>query len=781
MAISAVNLVPGSSSEAVSPTDPVAVGLRSTTSSVDTGSILVHMGFSGVIHGSAVPELDTALASKTESIALETVENRLTASVGISRAVVTGSLVLTKTSNSPSDQCVYAIRAKVAQAASALAYVKFRTNSAWQTQSPDWLNQTSVVCPYIGLEHGQHNTACYAFLRKTGLSTGEVVVGGPLSSLSTARPGETSLASTDWAALPDNSVVEMWIYFNQGGYLPPYPNPYVPVVEVWVKFPSDAGPVVKHSTIVGDLGTFSSDTNYANSRPGPDDFVTLYIGNAGKTGDVLQIDDWALFPDFRKAVEEGIPTTDHAFRMVPDLNNPYLASSGKLPSETVPCRWVPVTEWGTVEEAMAAPGWSGVPTQAVLTKSIDGQSGLEREEPRIGQRVDGFVVEAFMSADETRQPTDQVFGAGFGVDDGAKLYQVVAATGPIRTLGVTKTLTSPGTASSTHLSSTEVDWRSRKLVRMSVDRYRTKVTVEVDDEEVLEAPWGDFPSSIRGSGRVYFGHLLNVEERGELRLAQLRYFQRYKAWEAADGTLPPVSPLTFSLTESGGGGVDAPINVAAKEMLIRKTDVGIVGSKRFYTRSESVSAQDGLYVDVSTRVVSFNGADGSLMTPYTWSGAGLKVNLGSQSITLGFFECGAYGRKIGVIPGSGTVDDILRQTALGRKFSSTSNWLAKQRYRIFFNPGRSIDVFTGSTVNPPAFSIPWQGATSGFDIPADAASPSISFGHFSESTASVTAWGHVRFGQGNGQDLEITQKFPDGLESHHFGGKALVLVSASEL
>ena len=773
MALKAVNMVPLVGADSVSPTDPVVIGLRSETATVDTGSISVSMGFSGVVHGTVIPEADDALARKIESITLQTVENRVPVGATATRDIVSGSLVITKTTNSPSDACVYAIRARLTTAASVLGYVKFRTNSAWQTQSPDWLDKTTVVCPYFCLENGQHNTALYVFLRKDGGSS-KIVVGGPLLGLTAERPHETSI-DVDWAALPDNSVIELWMHFNQ------YGPSNLPIVELWVKLPSDSGPVVKHTTNTSNLEHFAPEENgYFNARVGPDDFATLYMGNAGLTGDVLTIDDWALFPDFRSAIKEGVQSQDHTFAMVSDLDSPYVASDGKLPTATTPKRWFPVSAWSDLQERLVTPGWAPKPSHAALVKSVDEPSGLERYEPRIAKRVDGFMVEAFMSADRTSVATDQVLGAGFGVDDGEKIFQVVTVFDPTITVGVSKTLDSPGDAASYHLPGQSVDWRSRKLIRMTMDRHRDELKVEVDDETVLTLPvsTSDFPTTSIGDGKVYFGHLVNVQERGELRVSYLNYLNRYKAWEATDLDLPEVAAIPFDLVENGNGGVDSGLSTG--ELTIRKTDVDTAGTYRYYSRSESLNGSDGLYLDFAARVVNFNGVDSTLMTRGVWTGAGIKINFGANSMTLGFFECGVYGRKLGIIPGSGSIDDILSQTALGRAFSTSADWLYSDRYRVLYVPGKYINVYKGSLMFPPAISIPWENSTSGFDLPMDDTEASITFGHYDENTASVTAWKYIRFGQGNGQDLSVTQNFPEGLQSHHFGGKAFYLVGCSE-
>lgn len=789
MALKAVNTFPDSSSAPMSPNDPVLVGLRSTTATVDPGTVNVMMGFSGVDHGSSLPEDDSTLVDKVQAIDLETVERRSPASAEVGRAIVAGKLELTKPSNSPNDKCIYSIKTEIGYDASVLAHVALRTDALWATQSPDWLNLSDVVCPYVALEHGQHNTACYVFFRKTGVSSGELIVGGPLPGLTAARPGQVALP-VDWAALPTGSLVELWIHFRNEGYsaptttLPPPSSAIVanvPVVEVWTKLPADAAPVVQFRNIVSALGSFPPATgSFSNSRYGPEDSATLFLGNAGLTSDVLTVDDWTLYPDFRIAIEDGTQSPSHEVTRICDLLSVYSAKDGKVPSKADLIRWAPVSGWDPVTETMAYPGWSSLPSHVVLSKDGDVASALSRDEPRIGTVTDGCMFEAFMAARESRTPTDQVFGAGIGVDDGTSRFQVVTSFYPSPTLGLSKSVAVPGDASLLYLSSTPIDWHSRKLVRLTVDRHRSKVYVEVDDQKVIEKLTSDaFPASIGGTGKLLMGHLLDTLERGSMDISYARYIQRYKAWEAVDGNLPTAAPVAFALDASGTGSTDA-LSPGDTKMVIRKDDFSTAGSKRAYTRSDDFSGHDGVYLDFTARVAYFNGPDGSLMSPGNWSGVGVKIGFGGHSLTLGFFDCGIYGKKVGVIPGSGSISDILTQSALGKAFSTSVDWLQTNRYRLFYNPGRSIDLYLGSTVLPPTLSIPWSNETAGFDLPSEVIPQSISFGHLFEDTASVSEWGYVRFGQGNGENLSIKQNFPYGLKNSHFGGRVFYLVGCDE-
>ena len=781
MTTKAVNPVPAPGSEPVSPTSTVVIGLRSDSSSIDQDSLSIRMGSSGVLSSGSIPEDDDNLIRICESIKLESVEKRVPELGEVSRSIVSGSLVIQRTSSSPSERSVYSIRSKVLDEASLLAYVKIKTDLSWAGQSPDWLNYSEVVCPYIGLEIGQSNTACYLFLRRNGPSS-EIVVGGPLPYLGGTRPATVALPNTDWASYPSGSSVEAWILLDRYGYPPPYSPANYPIVEVWVRLPSEEYPVLKASIPLSDLGNFDlSPSPFFNSRVGPDDFATLYVGNAGLSGESLEVEKWSLFPDYRLAMRGGIQFPSSTVDIVPNIGTLYDASSGKLPTEFIPTRWSEVPGWSAVDESLSRPGWSGVPTQVVLNKSVDLPSGLERMDPGLESSSSGCVIELAMSAQESVEPDGDVFGAGFGIDDGVKVYQVVTATNPYRTLGLSKSFSDPGLASSSHLSTEAIDWRDRRTVRLTLDKQRQRVSVESDYSRIIDLPLSsEFPDSSSGTGRVFFGHLLNVKERGAFRVSSIRSYGDYRAWEAEDGVngFPTDGPVPFSLIGSGNGDT-VPRNTSG-EVAIEKYDVDTPGSCRYYFVSDSLIPTDGLYLDFSCRVSSFKGIDGSLFTPYSWSGVGVKVSLGMFSFTLGFFECGAYGKKVGIIPGAGNVEDILRQTQLGISSSASVDWTSQTRYRLEYIPGRHINLYVGKYVLP-AISIPWDIGNGGFTLTPDTSSPGISFGHLSGDTSSNSLWKFFRTSRGTGRDISITQSFPDGLQPFHFGGEVSSVVTAKDL
>jgi hypothetical protein len=150
---------------------------------------------------------------------------------------------------------------------------------------------------------------------------------------------------------------------------------------------------------------------------------------------------------------------------------------------------------------------------------------------------------------------------------------------------------------------------------------------------------------------------------------------------------------------------------------------------------------------------------------------------------LAFFDCGIGGRKIGVVPGSGSESDILNQTPLGIKFSSEVDWTVLNQYRVVVQAFQSIRVWAGSFMAEPLITIPWRNATDGFDLPLDVTTPGVAFGHFNHFTlpsSSTTKWKFFRWGHSNGYEVAVGQKFSSGVPSYAFGGKAFILSEFNE-
>lgn len=782
MSVRLVNSVPGLLNEPMKPGGVFHLGLRSEDESIQLGTLKALAGFSSMAHRGVLPLDDTELTRIGVGTVLATSERRQPASGIITSSIVGPTLELLKTDNSDFNNCIYELTIPTDGAKSCLAYFKFR-KSPWTLFTPDWTDLTQMTGLYFGLENGPLNTAAYAFLRNGG-GNGSLVVGGPLPSFSAARPGQQELSTFGWAAFPDDTPIEVWIYYNMAGYSPPFLPSYTPVVEIWTRRPdTESIPTTRLIQPLGAFGNFPASGNL-NFRRGPKNELRLFFGNAGRSGDVLKLDDWALFPDFRVAVNEGIAFRDVDLKKLPDAPVRYDARLGTLPSETNPGRWFPLSFFDSMkplEEVRYRSGQKKTPTHLTLSKKFPQSSGFQKSEPRIEVSApvssqDGAMVEAFMSGSPERIAGD-LFSGVLSIDDGSRLFQVSMVESPTRrTLGVLKS--SPGFDLDTdyHLPIEDIDYRTMKLVRLVVDRRRGRVALDVDEKLIVDRPISDpFPASPTGAGRVSFGFLNSADTLGKLNVTFLNYLPRLLAYEVTDG-LPTAAPVAFTAQSFGDGSGSS--SVADGRLLINKKSFNTLGSLRLFHRNHEVCDDGGILIDFKVKVQDFTNSLGAQFAPLSAVGAGVTIFNGVKRCRLGFFNCGAYGKRIGVIP-SGGQEEILNQTATGKMFSAPANWDVEDRYRIVVRAYDAIEVWATSVVNKPIISIPWRNDTEGFDLPLDSTSPSISFGHYDENTSSMTKWGYVRWGSSNGLEVGITPQF-SSYPSYLFGGRSFLMASVEE-
>lgn len=788
MAIKLVNKYPASESDIFIPGNKTVFGLRSETSDVSLASIRALHGVTGFAHRAYKPEFDKILASKNLSVGLETTERRRPTNIEASRTIVSDSLVITKNSNNVGDISIYEITAPLKFGKPALGYIKFRTNLSWSTFSPDWCNLSLMTAPYFGLEHSGYNTGVFGFLRKTAPTTGTLVVGGPLQNFSTARPGQTELATLNWASYPDNTAIELWFYFNPDGYSPLNDLR----IEVWKRVNGvDAAPVFLQYFDLLTLGNFTSSSSInSNYRKAPSETVTLYIGNAGLTGDELTIDDWALFTDFRVAIRDGDPFPKHQTIILPDSPILYEAKANNKPNKDFPSRWTTLDVTGSAVPTTVLsyqPGRVSEAQSIKFTKDSSLISGFEKEEPRIAQLTDGVMIEALVSGDVTDTGAQNVFGFGIGIEDSDKLYQVCAVnTASYKTFGVTKDLGDVQDLDNYYLpmdgaSVRNIDWRAFKFIRLVMDRYRNFVDLYLEDSKILSIPLPDtFPTSRTALGRFIFGQLIQSDFSGSFNVSFIRALQRYKAWEAEDNLNPVASPVSISgpfvLNASGTGSTTN----SATEMAIAKTSFATPSSIRSYSIPDDFSEFKGALIDATFKCSTHTDSTGSVNPTSGYTGSGIKIEFGNKALMLGLFSCGVLGKRVGIIPGSGSIDDIINQTALGRIFSSPINWSGYENYRVQIIPYKEISVWIGSKITKPDIVIPWRNTVDGFDLPLLTSTPNLSFGHFDENEASTTEWKNVRWGISNGYDIAISQDYPDELQPSHFGGRAHTLIEFDE-
>ena len=782
MSVRIVNTVPGDIADPIKPGDPLHFGLKSTGSSIELGLLRVTAGLSSLQLGAVVPESDSHITKLGGAVTLETTEHRRPIVSATTNSIVSEQLHISKTDNSDNNRCIYEVKVPINGPASVLGYIRFRTAS-WTLFSPDWLNLSNTAGVYLGLEHGVFNTAIYSFLRNVPASDGSLVVGGVLPTYGGARPSQSEITSFDWAALPNDSEIEVYLFFNVFGYPPPFSPEFVPVVEVWTRqIGVDPVPVVQAIIPVGALGQFAS-SGFDNFRPAPTDFATFYFGLAGRSGDLLKIDDFALFPDYRVSVNEGDAMPGSRIFALPDAPVVYRAPDGLRPAELVPGRWIPTRdsgEYAPVDALQYRSGQSKTPSHLFLTKSSPGRSAWFKDEPRLEANspvssVDGCMIEAFMDGSATLLDGDAV-GAGIAIDDGLKFYQVLMVDNTDhKTFGLVKSVASiADIAAGYYTPAVDQDYRTMKLVRLVVDRHRGKVAVDIDESRVIEQLTSDtFPSSEAVGGRVMFGHIYDGNTKVRQDVTFLNYLPRYLAYETSDNVLPPASVLAFISTSSGAG---SSVVSVEDGLQITKSAFGTSGSKRFFEKLHDFESFGGLLVDFKMRIKDFTDVHGSPFTPFTDTGTGVNIFFGDKRLQLAFVDAGIHGKKIGIVPGSGSIDDLINQTTLGVAFSASVDWTTEELYRIVYRGFDKIEVWSTSVVNDPIITIPWRNDTDGFDLPTDATTPRIAFGHFDEDASSTSFWRYLRWGSSNGYEVAVQQDV-GALPSYLFGGHAFVTVN----
>ena len=488
-------------------------------------------------------------------------------------------------------------------------------------------------------------------------------------------------------------------------------------------------------------------------------------------------------PDYRNAASNGIDRPDHNLEIQPDCPAPYLASEGKAPDRPSLGRWFVLPDGQNPSVSYYNQPGHREPLFLRLTKTAAVKMAYYKDEPQVGRDA-GFVLEGYIAGTVTGS-TETAIGAGLMAEDGYYQYSLLFVDSPtVRTVGILKSSSLLGDLSGYYLpldlegKPVPVDFTQLHMYQMVVDRFRDKITLYVDGKVLIQPITLSSatlpPTALR---RVNFGYVYPAAAPGEMQIAKIDHLTRYTAWEGSDLLLPDavLQPVAARYTKvaTGAGSVSGFVT-------IDKTAVGVSGSHLFYERDADFGEYLGSQVDVKVRVAGYKNSSGRSFASRADTGVGVELRLGAKLLHLGFYDCGIYGRRVGIVPGSGSVDDILDLTLLGSKFSTLVDWTKKDLYRVMIRAFKSIDVIVGPPESPPVISIPWRGNGLGFDLPEDATPSSIAFGHFAEGPSSTTEWDYVRYGLSCGYDHVVRQTFPTGLKSYHFSGRALFRVEGSD-
>lgn len=771
-----VNSAPGKSRELFKPTTPVFMGVRSIAGNILIREINASFGISNIRNHGVLPENDPILTE----VAFTTPEGLQPVSGVVTKGVAAGSLLLTKTNDTDYEQGIYEVSAEPTLTASTAAYFRFRKKS-WASFTPSWLGRPLSHGLYFALRDGNLNTGAFVFLQ----ANGTVLLAGPIRSDGT-RYISTHAATLPFPALPTNGIIELWITISRLGEAPPFTPSNVPTVEVWGAV-ADGAPLLLHREAAANLGI--------SGRRFTEQKSTIFFGNAGRTGDILELLDWQLYPDFRPAIREYEKMPDHSAIIYPDVPGYLWARDGKLPTESVPARWFEID--GPHTESMETsfvyqPGRKLVPQMFRMNKTTLSSDvlGFERDEPRLGRTElnaatqvatkHGFMMEAFMASTEM-SPDFNCFGSGFSVEDGSNIYRVATLYGGTRSAYGIHNGGAANDFSGHYGGDVDSDVNSLKVVRMVVDPHADKVYLDVDDERVVSRNLSTSTFPVSTARRVRFGHLASLTTTGFFNVASLLYVPNYETWDATSGRYPTEQPYVERGWTHALGGAGNEIGMAADSsyLTIKKGLVNTVGSHNYFMKDTTFPDYPGLVVDFGMKVHAYADYRGEVFAPVTAVGAGVKIWYGRR-IELGFYSCGTAGRFIGIIPANGNANDIIYQTELGRQFSAQVDWTDFHNYRIVVRSFKSIEVWVDGFHTEPAISIPWNAADDCFDVPLDVVVPRVAFGHFGTQESSITRWKHFNYGGSNGYDVAMIQTYPEGLKPYHFDGKSLLFFSAKD-
>lgn len=729
MTLSIVNTKPGNIPGVHIPGRTVEFGLRSSPNNpVRQQSLNVLFGHTGLTGKRKIP---TAGLGSTVSLTtvndISPVHSSATVSLG-------PELTIVKNTNSVLEAGVYKISVPCDAQNPILGVVRFQTPSSgeWSPASREWTETPNVLPPFFSLVHGGVGSGVMLYLQDAqpnpilymeGLP--REVVPGNSYGYPYARRALGALVGEPAFGVhldPTTGVLKIYSVDANGGLADP----------LWEQRIVDLGP----------LGSVSADG------------AVLYFGNGGSSGSVVRVKEWGLYPDFRAAVSEGLSSSEHGMVLLPDSPHVYSPSDGYTPDDGLCSSWSPVGFSGTkINPSKADP----TKADSFSIQRDDLPAYLFRAEPGLADNAFGCMLETSLTFPKLG------LGEGSGIlqiDDGTRkvvVFVQVTPAGNFLKFGDQSVPFTPETYS---------------LVRIFVDRIRSKCRLLISNQEVASADFSEFdPSS--GQPGFYVG-FLGPGLAAEMKVRHLTYLNNYLSWESGPSALSPSSlgpEASFEQNSSGGS-----ISVDG-ELVVDKSSANYgVGCTLF--RNLTHRPEEGFWLEFSLRAESYSSPNG--VSGYSNTGIGFSLDAYDRRLYLGFFECGPGGMKIGIVPGSGTADDIINETGLGLQFSAPADLSQDVIYRMEYIPRKSISVWSGgSRTRPPHIVIPWSPGSGGFDLPTGAGGrEGISFGHFPSQFNAKTRWSFFRWGRSSGFDIGLTRAYLNGYPPYLFGGKFLTCIEA---
>jgi hypothetical protein len=781
MTILLVNTSPGDDSSLVNPSKPIYMGVKSQLFSVVLGSLNVRSGYSSVDFNGVLPISDPILTNLGSTISFDPAELYKVAAGSATATMESGYIKFVSTSTNQADKGVYSVSYPCTSTNSIMGYIKFK-KASWSTSAADWAgNSLATVAPvYFSLEYGPSRTSYTVFLTTNG-GAGELKVAGPAPYYSNAatRSGLVTYTTLNWNALLADQSIELWIMFNIA----------TSNVELWGRLEGQVAPTNLGNVAISSLGTFPlehSHTGYQNFRNDVSNQCTMYFGlGGGLNAQTLKVTDWALFPDFRHSILDGTPTSNATVKILPDCPVEYRAASNLIPNKVDPGRWLsgatPANATLFYQPGRRLNAYYSSFTRASGSDEIV----FKKEEPKIAELADGVMMEGYISGTIVSRSGNDT-NVGFGLEDGAKSYylHLLNDSSDNPTYGILSNAVDPNSFGSYYTPTANYDYERPHLVRMVVDRYRSKLLMFVDDVvtpvKTINLP-GAMPVSPTAKAYIKFGHFSGTATNNSLNVLFFNYMPVYKAWEGIDGLIPSNGALNSAVkfTQNSTGAGNSSSTYATGTTIV-KAPFNTANSKLTYSKTEPLGADSGVQVDFRANVSSYKDINGSVFGLRTHTGVGLIVYLGLRKVAVKFYNCGIHGKKIAIVPGSGTESDILDQTTLGRAFSADIDWTDMTNYRLVIKARDSIKLWVGSILNNPVITIPWLNDAAGFDLPADGTTPSVEFGHFDYDSSSVSNWEFVRWGISNGYEVSVTHQYPSGIDKSQYSGRTFELVTVSD-
>ena len=721
MSIVLVNTKPGDIPGRLVPGRPVDFGFRNTDirSSLRLNSLNILGGMSRFT-GAGIP-----VPVAGSSVALVTVGDGGYASPTGTVSTSSG-LSITKGYDTEDEAGIYRVHFPCDANSTALALVRFRVSpDAWRASGRRWSQSDGILPPFLALRHDGLGGRVCAYLRQSGGSYGATLEG----LLPDQIPGQRVMA-------------------------PPYPGSPSSVT-LALRVSGETGTVELFGSIddlplQGPLVTTSMESLVGSSTASGDG-VSLFFGNCGVANTSVVVEEWGLYPDFPNWVQGGMSAPSVTLQRLPDSPCVYDPKGGYTPEEYPVHPWRPVGSTLTsLHPSIGNPALS----EAFDLKRTVYPAYLFRAEARVGFSS-GSLLEA---AIKIPGAPAGVRGPILRIADAVRQYDVGIDIGQ-------------GEAHLT-LAGQEVSFSPDAYtdLRMCLDPRDHRVHLLVNGVHALSAPDSDFPPR-SGDPGFYVGFLQEGTP-ATLRIRHLEYLTDYHAWEGSGGQMPNSSELLRIY------GSDEYLENGSLVLDKGQTGYGLTGG---YRVDALMQPWDGLWAEFSVQAeyaANHRDASGRLDT-----GIGFFVDLPGQSLRLGLFSCGLGGRRIGVVPGSGSPSDILDLTALGRAFSTPADWRKEQVVRVEYRGGDSIKIWVNSLrTSDPQISIPFNPAAGRFDLPQTLIAQDrvgISFGYSLSDIVARTRWRFFRWGLSKGFDFSLSRKYPQGFSPYLFGGKFLLLPSIS--